>query len=321
MWTTTFTTLLGVRAPIVLAPMGGAAGGALAAAVSNGGGLGLLGAGRADDPAWLESQLEVLTSSTSQPWGVGFQSWAAPPETVERALAARPAAVMFSFGDPGRFVPAVRSASARLILQVTDLDEARRAVELGADIIVAQGTDAGGHGGTRGTIGLVPTVVDLARPTPVLAAGGIADGRGLAAALALGAAGAVIGTRFLATPEALIPPAYTKALLEHGGDDTERSRVLDIVRDSGWPDRYTARTVRTRFLDRWRDAEDRLRGDPEARRAFQRMAERGDPAAAVHWAGDALDLVEESAPAADIVAGLLEQARVALHRAHLGDEP
>src|SRR6201992_2577372 len=121
---------------------------------------------------------------------------------------------MLSFGDPRSFTTAIRQAGAALILQVTDLEEAREAVDLGADVIVAQGTEGGGHGALRGrsTLPFVPAVVDLAGPTPVLAAGGIADGRGVAAALALGAAGALIGTRFQATLEVLADPATTKAI-------------------------------------------------------------------------------------------------------------
>jgi nitronate monooxygenase len=195
-WSTAFTELFAVQYPIALAPMGGSAGGALAAAVSNGGGLGLLGGG-AGDRGWLDRELPILAERTTRPWGVGFQSWAVDLGTVEHALAAGPAAVMLSFGDPRPFTGAIRAAGAALILQVTDLEEARQALDLGADVIVAQGTEGGGHGARRGrsTLPFVPVVADLAGPVPVLAAGGIADGRGVAAALALGAAGALLGTR------------------------------------------------------------------------------------------------------------------------------
>ena len=145
---------------------------------------------------------------------------------------------MLSFGDPGPFVDLVRETDAALIIQVTDLDEARQAVDVGADVIVAQGTEAGGHGARRGrsTLPFVPIVVDLVEPVPVLAAGGIADGRGVAAALALGAAGALVGTRFQATAEALVDPSIARALVEGRGQDTERSSVLDIARGSALAD-------------------------------------------------------------------------------------
>jgi nitronate monooxygenase len=173
---TPFTRLLSVQHPIASAPMGGFAGGALTAAVSNGGGLGLLGGGHGDLD-WLDRELPIVADGTGKPWGVGFLSWAIDDGAVERALVYKPAAVMLSFGDPRRFAGRVRQAGALLIIQVTDVNEARQAVDLGADVIVAQGTEAGGHGAQRGrsTLPFVPVVVDLAAPTVVLAAGGIAD--------------------------------------------------------------------------------------------------------------------------------------------------
>ncbi len=248
--------------------MGGSAGGALAAAVSNGGGLGLLGGGNGDAD-WLARELPVVTAGTSRPWGVGFQSWSAPVAAVERALEHGPR-VMLSFGDPRPLAAPVRRAGVTLILQVTDLEEARQAVDLGADVIVAQGGEAGGHSG-RGwaTLPFVPAVTDLAGPVPVLAAGGVADGRGLAAVLALGAAGALIGTRFLATAEALDDAALKKAIVAGGGEDTEVSRILDIARGSPWPARYPARTLGHPYLDEWRGREDELAADAGARQAFR----------------------------------------------------
>lgn len=311
---TAFTDLFGIEHPIALAPMGGAAGGALAAAVSNGGGLGLLGAGSARDPAWVERELDVLVAGTSGPWGIGFQCWAAPPVLVAQTLERCPAAVMLAFGDPAPFLGAIRDSGARLIMMVTDVAETLRALEAGADVIVAQGTDAGGHGGSRGTIGFVPAVVDLAGPTPVLAAGGIADGRGVAAALTLGASGALLGTRFLASPEALQTPAHAKALLDGLGEDTERSNVLDIAHESGWPARWTGRALRTPFTDRWCGHEDALRADPDARRAFRAAEERGDPEAAVVWAGEGLDLIADLVPAADLVGTIADEAAFAASR-------
>ncbi len=310
---TAFTRLFSVRYPIALAPMGGASGGALAAAVSNGGGLGLVGGGH-EDPGWIERQVQIAARGTDKPWGVGFQSWATDPATVERALAHGPAAVMLSFGDPRPFIEPVRAAGAALIVQVTDLAEARQAMDVGADVIVAQGTEAGGHGGRRSTLPFVPVVADLAAPTPVLAAGGIADGRGVAAALVLGAAGALVGTRFLVTPEALIGPTAMKAIIEAGGEDTERSRVSDIARGSRWPARYPARTLRNDFFDRWRGREDELAADTAARRAYQDAVDSGDLLETV-WAGEAIDLITTVTPAADLVAALAADAEAALARA------
>jgi nitronate monooxygenase len=312
---TAFTELFSLRHPIALAPMGGSAGGALAAAVSNGGGLGLLGGGNGD-PDWLARELPVLADRTDKPWGIGFQSWAVDVATVERALEHNPVAVMLSFGDPRAFAGAIRQAGVTLIIQVTGLEEARQAVDLGADVIVAQGTESGGHGARRGrsTLPFVPVVVDLATPTPVLAAGGIADGRGLAAALALGAAGALIGTRFQATVEALVDPSVSKAIVEGRGEDTERSTVLDIARGSRWPSKYPARTLGDPILDQWRGREEELAADAGARRAYQDGVARGDLLTPV-WASEAIDLINDLPSAADLVGILAAQAEDALARA------
>ena len=313
---TPFTEYFAVRHPIALAPMGFSAGGALAAAVSNGGGLGLLGAGRGDRD-WLARELPIVAEGTARPWGVGFQSWSADAGLVEFALAYRPRAVMLSFGDPGPFIEPIGQAGAALIIQVTDLDEARQAVDAGADVIVAQGTEAGGHSGGRGrpTLPFVPIVADLVAPTPVLAAGGIADGRGVAAALVLGAAGALIGTRFQATPEALVEPAITKAILEGLGEDTERNTVLDIARGAPWPSKYPARTLGHPFLDQWRGRDGELAADAGALRAYQEGVGRGELPPTPVWASAAIDLITDLVPAADLVGALAAGAEQALARA------
>ncbi|MFF9506921.1 nitronate monooxygenase [Streptomyces sp. NPDC014724] len=227
---TAFTKLFGVQHPIASAPMGGSAGGTLAAAVSRGGGLGLLGGGYGDDRDWLDRELAIVAGG-GKPWGVGFLSWAVGVDAVEQALEYGPAAVTLSFGDPTPFVERIRAAGASVIVQVTDLEEARQAVDLRADVIVAQGSESGGHGARHGraTLPFVPVVVDLAAPVPVLAAGGIADGRGVAAALALGAAGALVGTRFQATAESLVDPSIAETIVRGRGEDTERNGVLDIA--------------------------------------------------------------------------------------------
>ena len=313
---TAFTDLFGISYPIALAPMGGSAGGALAAAVSRGGGLGILGSGDGN-PQWLAREVALLTGSTDQPWGVGFLTWAVDRRAVEAALEYGPHAVMFSFGDPGPFAEPVRRSGAALILQVTGLEEARRAVDLGADVIVAQGTEAGGHGARHGrsTLPFVPIVADLAGPVPVLAAGGIADGRGIAAALALGAAGALLGTRFQATRESLADAAIVRAIVDGRGQDTERSSVLDIVRGSRWPSGYTARTLGHPHLDRWRGREAEAAADPRSRQDYQDDLARGVIPPQPVWAGEAIDLIDDVPAAADLVTTLAAQAEQALARA------
>jgi nitronate monooxygenase len=161
----------------------------------------------------------------------------------------------------------------------------------------------------------VPVVVDLAAPVPVLAAGGIADGRGLAAALALGAAGAVIGTRFQATTEALVSASTTTAIIQGRGGDTERNRILDIARSSPWPSKYTARTLGHPFLDEWRGRESELATDPHAQQAYQVALSQGDIPPLPVWAGEAVDLINDLPSATDLVNSLVTQAEEALARA------
>lgn len=277
----------------------------------------MLGSGNGD-PEWLVRELAVLAEGTDKPWGIGFLTWQIDVDAVERALEHQPRAVMLSFGDPSPFAERIRRAGAALIVQVTDLEEARQAVDLGADVIVAQGTEGGGHGARRGrsTLPFVPVVVDLVAPVPVLAAGGIADGRGVAAALVLGAAGALIGTRFQATAESLVDPAIAKAIVEGRGQDTERSSVLDIARGSQWQQsKYTARTLGHPYLDEWRGREAELAADTEAQLAYQADVARGELPPIPVWASEAVDLITDLPPAADLVATLAAQAEDALTRA------
>lgn len=306
---TALTEMFGIDHPVVLAPMGDVAGGALAAAVSEGGGLGVIGAGRGD-LTWLNRECERARSGTRKPWGVGLLCWAIGPEAVAAAIEQSPATIVLSFGDPAPFTDAIRSAGIPIIVQVTNLAEARHALDVGADVVVAQGSEAGGHGGGRATLPFVPAVVDIAGPVPVLAAGGIADGRGLAAALVLGAAGAMIGTRFEATHEALITAEAAMAMTAAGAEDTTRGRALDVVRDSLWPERYPARTLRNTVTDTWQGREADI--DDAARAAFHDGVERGDLDYVPIWAGEALDLVTEQDSAAPLVGRIAREAEEAI---------
>ncbi|KAA0098173.1 nitronate monooxygenase [Mycolicibacterium sp. P1-18] len=306
------TDMFGIEHPIVLAPMGGVAGGRLAAAVAEGGGLGMIGGGRGD-AEWLRRECDLAASGTKRPWGIGLLSWAVDHDVVAAALAWRPAAIMLSFGDPAPFAPAVRDAGIPLIVQVTSMAEARRALEVGADVVVAQGTEAGGHGGGRSTLPFVPAVVDVAGDVPVLAAGGIADGRGLAAALVLGAAGVVIGTRFEATPEALLDADESAAIMSAGAADTVLGRVADVAADAGWPAVYPARTLRNAFTDAWQNREDQLGRDAEALAAFRAGVARGDMDFRPVWAGEAVDLVTEVRGASALVGRIVDEAVGALN--------
>jgi nitronate monooxygenase len=310
-FSTAFTELLEIEHPVVLAPMGGTAGGALAAAVSNAGGFGLVGGGYGY-PERLERELPIVTAGTDRPWGIGFIAWDAPPASVARALEFHPNAVMLSFGDPAPLARLVHEANVRLIVQVTSLAEARRALDAGAHVLVAQGSEAGGHGALRSTLPFVPAVVDIAGSVPVLAAGGIADGRGLAAALTLGAAGALLGTRFVASREAVSTPAEAKAITDGTGDNTERSRLIDIAVGHHWPAPYTIRALRNPFLDHWQGQEDALDADANAKQKFAGALQTGDRSVVPVAAGEAVDLITDVPPAAEIVARLIAQAEHAL---------
>ncbi|WP_109506265.1 NAD(P)H-dependent flavin oxidoreductase [Nocardioides speluncae] len=312
--TTTFTTLAGCIHPVVSAPMGGSAGGELAAAVSNAGGYGFVGGGPGQTE-WLEPQLRIAAEKATRPWGAGLLTWAADDAKVGRLLEYGPASVFLGFGDPTPYADRIHAAGAQLFVQVTDLDEARQALDAGADVVIAQGVDAGGHsGGGRGTMSFVPVVVDLAGSVPVLAAGGVVDGRGLAASLALGAAGALVGTRFQACPEAVVPEAVQKALLTGGGDDTVLSTVLDAARRSAWPSRYPGRSLRNAFLDRWEGRVNELRGDEAALAEYADGVARQDRDYLAVWASAAVDLITELTPAAEIVAEIAGDAEEILTR-------
>lgn len=199
---TPLTELLGIRHPVLLAPMDTIAGSRLTRAVSEAGGFGILGGGYGDR---ARLQTEAAELKGFAPFGIGFITWslAKQPELLDIALAARPQAVMLSFGDPAPFAPQIKASGARLICQVQSEDMAKQALDAGAEILVAQGTEAGGHGASRTTVDIVPAIADLAAGrVPVVAAGGIADGRGLAAMMMLGASGVLVGTRFYASVEA-----------------------------------------------------------------------------------------------------------------------
>ena len=318
MLATRLTRLLGIHHPILLAPMGSVSGGRLAAAVSAAGGLGLIGGGYGDRD-WLDRE---FAAAGNQPVGCGFITWslAERPALLDRVLARKPRAVMLSFGDPAPFAKAIRAAGARLICQVQTKAHARAALACGAEIIVAQGAEAGGHGAQRGTLPLVPEIVDLAaRENPdavVVAAGGVADGRGLAAALALGAEGVLVGSRFYAAEEALTDPEARRRVTAADGDATLRNSVIDIVRRIDWPRPFTCRVLRNRLFERWHDAEEALRAQPgdSLVAAYRAAQEAGDFDTAGVIIGEAAGLIADVLPAGAIVERMVADAEAALTR-------
>ncbi len=304
---TALTRLLGIQHPILLAPMGSAAGGKLAAAVTHAGGLGMLGSGYASEAAIARE----LTEAGNARVGIGFILWALDknPAALDVALDTRPAAVMLSFGDPSPYTGRIRAAGAKIICQVQTLEQAIEAAAAGADIIIAQGRDAGGHSGmTRGTIGLVPAVVDAVGSIPVVAAGGIADGRGLAAALSLGAAGVSMGTRFTATRESLWDQAMKEKTVASGGDQTSQTRVFDIVRGAAWPAIYPGRALRNAFSAQWHGREEALEGEQKQVEAGYLATPADDFAQRVVWAGESVDLVRDIPPAREVIERIVDEA-------------
>jgi len=304
---TALTDLLAIEHPVLLAPMGNVSGGALAAAVTRAGGLGLIGGGYGDAD-WLKREFDNAGDARV---GVGFITWslARQPGLLDLALERNPAAVMFSFGDFTPFVSRVRDVDAALICQVQTLAQAREAAAAGADVIVAQGTEGGGHGGARTTFTLVPAVVDAVAPIPVVAAGGVADGRGLAAATMLGAAGVLVGTRLFASVEALGHTNAKLFIVDSEGDETLRTRVFDIVRGYDWPEHVTGRVPLNRFAAQWHGREAALYADLARQQTLYREAtEQGDTHTAVVFAGEAVDMINAIEPAQMIVERMIAEA-------------
>lgn len=308
---TAFTKLFGVDHPIVLAPMGSVAGGALAAAVSGAGGLGIIGGGYGNR-AELQREFEAAGNA---PVGVGFITWslAKQPELLDLALDRAPKALFLSFGELAPFAPKIKKANVPLIAQVQTIAQAKQALAEGADVLVAQGTEAGGHGATRATLPLVPAVIDIAGSVPVLAAGGIADGRGLAAALMLGASGVVCGTAFYASAESTAHAGFKQGAIKGSGDNTVRGTAVDVVRGYDWPKQWNIRTLRNRFLDQWSNDIDGLKANLDREQArFLAARDSGDSDNAAVIVGEGIDLVRETLPAAEIVHRMVADAEAAL---------
>lgn len=233
---TPWSRAMGMDVPIVNAPMGGAAGGALAAAVSRAGGLGMIGMGSSATAEQLAGELKHV-AGLGRPFGIGLVHWvaAARPDLLDVALAARPALLAVSFGAEWSWVRRAHDAGVPVAAQVADVTAARRAVEAGVDVVVARGAEGGGHGEPRlGTLPLLAEMLDEV-PAPILAAGGIGSGRGLAAVLAAGASGAWLGTAFTTCFEALTSPAARAALRVARAEDTTLTRMFDLQHGYDWP--------------------------------------------------------------------------------------
>lgn len=317
---------LGIDLPIIQAAMHQVASPALAAAVSNAGGLGML------QFAWLtpeviREQISRTREYTKRPFGAGFVLDQPQEERVDIALEAGLRIISLFWGDPAPYVARVHGAGGVLMHAAGSVAEARHAAEVGVDIVIAQGWEAGGHvRGEVATLALVPAVVDAISPVPVVAAGGIADGRALAAVLALGAVGAWVGTRFVMSTEAAIHTDYRDALLPATAADTFISTLFDV----GWPD-APHRALRNSTVIAWEAAgrppsgsrpgegeiifRSSIRGEVVRYEAVVAPSDSvGNIEATPLWAGQGIGLIQRVQPAAEIVREMTEEARDAIRR-------
>jgi enoyl-[acyl-carrier protein] reductase II len=306
--------LLGIEVPIVGAPFGPWEQVDLAAAISNAGGLGSLGTGLRTVPE-LQAQWTRVRELTERPFAINHTIRPFDEAAFAATLEARPRAISFHMTVPGDLIARAHDAGILWIQQVVDRREAEEAVAAGADVIVAQGGEAGGHGGEVGTMVLVPQVVDVAGDIPVVAAGGIADGRGLAAALALGAQGVSMGTRFLASAELRIDDAWKRRVVE--ADATDAVKVVNS--DRALPPfsrpgaRVVPRSLPTPLVDQLRTHPewiDLASIGPRLRESV--LAGRGDEY--LPFAGQSAGLIDEVLPAAEIVRRVVAEAEAALER-------
>ena len=271
--------------------MANVTGGVLATSVTECGGLGMIGGGYCD-PEWLKRELGL---SKDNKFGVGFITWrlAQSPSILDTVLERNPRAVWLSFGDIYPFVDKIKNKNIPLICQVQTVRQAKECKEKGADIIVAQGTEAGGHGGYRGSMALIPAVVDAVSPLPVLAAGGISDARGIAASMTLGAQGAVMGTRFLASEESLASDPAKMSVVRSTGDNTTRSNILDYARGYDWPRPYTGRTIVNSFIQKYSKRDIQCQEDKLNLKKDYEGESRDDP---VVFAGEGIDMIHNVLP-------------------------
>ena len=315
---TRFTDLLGLDYPIMSAPMSNHSGGTLAAAVSLAGGLGTFGGSNSFGPGWFREQIGYIRSQTDRPFGVGFitQLIEIAPENFEIALEERPPVVIFSFADPHPWLGRARDAGAVTICQVQSPEAARVAVANGADVLLAQGNEAGGH---TGEMNLLPLLVDLVEEfpdIPALAAGGITSGRAFAAALTAGAQGASLGTAFLATPEAVeVPQSFKERILLAGGQDTIFTGLYDLLGDDPWPPGIAGRVYRNRLVREWhgRDDEVLARREELASDVAQARA-RQDPELASVYMSQGVGQVRAIRPAAETLREICQGAEDILRR-------
>lgn len=314
---TSLCKLLGIEVPIILAPMGSATSAEFAACVSNLGGLGSIGSLNRTTAA-IKRDIDCVRELTNRNYAVNHIAPMLDAEAFRYTLEARPAVISFALGDPGDLVRQAHSVGALVIVQITTVDQAIQAAERGADVIIAQGGEAGGYGGDVSTMVLVPQVVDAVSPIPVVAAGGIFDGRGLAAALMLGALGVNLGTRFLASEEAPIEGEWKEAIVSANSEDTVRVDVLNDIRPLPGTAGYgtVLRSLRTPFVDKWHGRREEARIDHD--RLWAEMTAAAHSSRRHEFlltAGQTAGGIPEVLPLADIMQKIMVDAEAALSRA------
>lgn len=296
----------GVTVPVVSAPMAGVAGGRLAGAVSAAGGLGMIGVGYTATPEWIIDQLAMA----GEPVGVGFILWVleANPGWLETALEAGCRFISVGFGDPQPWVERIHRADVLVAVAVGNHEEAARAADAGADVLVARGSEGGGHG--RSEVAALPLLQDVLASTsvPVLAAGGVATPAGLAAVIAAGACGGWVGTPFAACAESDNPEALKQAIVDASTEDTTYTRVFDIAQRHQWPSEYGGRALVNSFTEEWAEREDELAQEVAASdalyEAMRAARSQGDLSLAPVYAGESAGLVGGRRTAAEIIAEL-----------------
>jgi enoyl-[acyl-carrier protein] reductase II len=309
--------LLGIKVPIILAPMGSATSAELAAAVSNQGGLGGIGS-LFRTTAAIKRDIDVVRKLTSRPYAVNHIPQTLDAEAFRYTLQARPAVISFALGDPGDLVQQAHDVGARVLLQVTTVAQAVEAAARGVDVIIAQGGEAGGYGGEVSTMALVPQVVDAVSPIPVVAAGGIYDGRGVAAALMLGAAGVNLGTRFVASKEAPVSDAWKQAIARAESEDAMKADILNEISPlpgtAGY--RTVLRSLHTPFLDEWSAKREQARGNRDRlREHIVSTHQAGRQHETLLTAGQSAGGIKDILPVAEIMRRLLAETEAVLANA------
>jgi enoyl-[acyl-carrier protein] reductase II len=312
---TALCDLFGIEKPIILAPMGTCTSAELAAAVSNAGGLGGIGT-LFRSTAAIKRDIDVVRTLTSRPFAVNHIPQNLDPDAFRYTLEARPPVISFTLADPGDLAKQAHDVGAVVMVQVTTVDQAKKAAECGiVDVISAQGGESGGYCGEVSTMALVPQVVDAVSPIPVVASGGIYDGRGIAAALMLGAAGVNLGTRFIASKEAPAPIEWKQAITKAKSEDAKRFDVLNDISPlpgtAGFP--TALRSLSTAFLNEWSaKREEAYRDRDRLRGQIVSTTQAGRQHECLLTAGQTAGGINEILPVGEIMNQLIAEAEATL---------